>query len=160
MPGFMSHGFIPGSRAPLMMDVVAAAILLVLPLLALAIHLARHRRDYVRHKQVQLAVTTALAVVILGFEVEVRTHDWREAAAASPYYGSWLFPVFYVHLATAITATIAWVATVTMALKRFPRRPAPGPFSAAHRLMGRLAAALMGATAVTGWTFYYVAFLA
>ncbi len=160
MPGALSVGFIPGSRAPLMMDVVALAILLVLPLLAVSLHLVRHRRAYRRHKQFQVTISLALLVVVLLFEAAVRTHDWRAAAVASPYYESCLFPVFYVHLTTAISATVAWTAAVVLALRRFPSPPVPGPFSATHKIMGRLAAALMGATAVTGWTFYYLAFLA
>lgn len=154
------QGFIPGSRAPLMMDVVAAAILLVVPGLALSLWQVLKRRSYIRHQQIQVTLSAALGVVILLFEFEVRRHDWRPAASASPYYATWLFPIFWVHLTVAVGATVAWLLTLVTALRRFARPPRPGAFSAVHKRLGWAAAALMGATAVTGWTFYWVAFLA
>jgi hypothetical protein len=143
-----------------MMDVVALAILLVIPALAASVWLARVKRNYLRHKQVQLALSLALAVVLGLFEAEVRRHPWTDAAAASPFYATWLFPVFYVHLTVAVTTTALWVLALATALARIPKPPRPGPFSRVHRRLGQAAAIGLAATAVTGWTFFWVAFLA
>lgn len=151
---------IPGSRAPLMMDVVALAILLVVPLLTYSLWLAKHRRNYQRHKQMQVIISIALAVVIVAFEIEVRSRSWRQFAAASPYLTTWLDPIFYLHLCVAVATSIIWIVALVTALKRFPSPPRPGPFSASHKTLGGLAALGMYATTITGWTFYWVAFLA
>ncbi len=42
----------------------------------------------------------------------------------------------------------------------FPNPPVPGPHSPWHRRYARLAALDMICTAVTGWIFYYLAFVA
>ena len=65
-----------------------------------------------------------------------------------------------VHLSCAIPCLAVWAVLVLAALKKFPSPPAPGAHSAFHRRMGWLAAILMLLTAVTGWVFYYLAFVA
>ena len=49
---------------------------------------------------------------------------------------------------------------VTRALRNFASPPEPGAHSAWHRRFGRLAAYDLLATAVTGWIFYWLAFVA
>jgi uncharacterized membrane protein YozB (DUF420 family) len=156
----VSAGLIPGSRASLMLDVVALAMLLVLPALTANLHLARRRRRYDLHKRGQLALGLALLVVVLLFEIDVRLHDWTALAEPSPYYGTWLFPFLYMHIALASLTTALWITTTMHALRRFPAPPRPGPASSAHRRLGYATAACTYATAVTGWIFYWAAFLA
>lgn len=152
-------GFIPGSRASLTIDLLAASMLLVVPMLTTALVFARRRR-YLAHKRTQLALSTLLLVVIALFEIEVRRFGWIDLAAASPYYDSALRPVLAVHLTAAITTTLLWTVTLVLALRRFPSPPKPGPHSAQHRRLARCAALGMYLTSVTGWTFFWVAFVA
>jgi hypothetical protein len=54
---------------------------------------------------------------------------------------------------------VLWIAVVIQALRKFSRPPAPGPHSRWHSRYGTLAAIGMLLTAVTGWTFYWMAFV-
>jgi hypothetical protein len=48
---------------------------------------------------------------------------------------------------------------IIRALLNFPSPPHPGPHSRFHVRWARIAAIDMFITAVTGWTFYYLAFV-
>lgn len=144
-----------------MMDVVAASMLVVVPVLAVSL-LALHRKNYAIHKRLQLGLAGLLGVVIVLFEVEVRTVDWRPAARPSPFYDTLLFPVLYFHIFMSVTTTVLWVVTIFTALRGFrdPAGPRPGPESRRHRRLGPISAFFMFATAATGWTFFWLAFVA
>ncbi len=153
-------GFIPGSRASFMMDVVAAGMVAVVPLLAWSLYLVKARRAYASHGRLQMALGLGLLVVVVLFELEVRINGWREQAKPSPYYGTVLFPVLYVHLVFAVSATLSWAYTLVAAWRGFGRAMAPGAHSKVHRRVAPFAAGAMFFTAVTGWLFYYLAFVA
>lgn len=143
-----------------MFDVVSAAMLFIVPVLAYSVYLARFRRDYRRHKVIQLSLGLLLLVAVLLFEVDVRLHDWRQRTVDSPYYGPVLDRVLGVHLSFAVSTSVLWLVTIIGALRRFPAPPARGAYSSRHRRLGWLATLGMFATSVTGWTFYYMAFIA
>jgi uncharacterized membrane protein YozB (DUF420 family) len=65
-----------------------------------------------------------------------------------------------IHLFFAVTTTVLWLAVIVRALRKFPSPPAPCDHSASHMFWGRLAAIDMALTALTGWIFYYLAFVA
>lgn len=152
-------GFL-GTRGSLMLDVIVIAMALVLPILAWSIYLVRVRRDYNSHKWFQIVLGSVLLVAVLVFEIDIRMHGWRERAAASPYYESLVFPSFYVHLGCAIPALFLWIYVIVQALRRFDSPPLPSAHSPEHRLWGWAAAVAMTLTALTGWIFYYLAFVA
>jgi uncharacterized membrane protein YozB (DUF420 family) len=157
-------GFL-GTRASLMLDVVALAMLAVLPALAWSIYLVMFRRRYALHKRIQLALGIALLVTVALFEIDMRIGGWRHRAEASPYVShagslDWVSIVLAVHLCFAITAALLWIAVIVRALGSFPAPPAPSAHSAWHRRVGMMAAVDMVCTAVTGWVFYYLAFVA
>lgn len=154
-----------GTRASLMLDVVALAMLALLPVLAFSIYLVKARRRYAWHKRIQLALGAVLLVTVGLFEVDMRMHGWRDRAAASPYHGDdgatdWVTTALAVHLFFSITAAVLWVVVIARALANFPNPPEPGPHSASHRRFAWLAAIDMACTAVTGWIFYWLAFVA
>jgi hypothetical protein len=106
-----------------------------------------------------------LLVTVVLFEADMRVHGWRDRAAASPYNGhegaiDWVTTSLGVHLFFSITAALLWVVVIARALASFPSPPAPAPHSAWHRRYGWLAAIDMACTAVTGWIFYWLAFVA
>jgi hypothetical protein len=65
-----------------------------------------------------------------------------------------------IHLFFAVPTLLLWIVVVVRALKYFPCPPRPGAHSEAHKLMGWLATVGMVMTAVTGWGFYWLAFVA
>lgn len=154
------NGFL-GTRASIMLDVVFLAMFAVLPLLAWSIRLVKVHRRYALHKRVQLTVGIVLLVAVALFEIDLQlVTNWRERAALSPYYSTWVFPSLYVHLFFAVPTAFLWLVVVVRALRSFPSPPVPGPHSASHRFWAWLATWEMVGTAVTGWVFYYLSFVA
>jgi uncharacterized membrane protein YozB (DUF420 family) len=158
-----SSGLLP-TRASFMLDFVFLAMFAILPLLGLSLYLVRFRRRYQWHKRMQLALALVLFLAVLAFEIDMRFFtDWEALAAPSPYYapGTWN-PVWYsltIHLGFAIPTLILWVYVIGRAWKGFPVPAAPSAHSRAHIFWARLAALGMALTAVTGWIFYWLAFV-
>lgn len=159
------HGFIPGSRGSLMLDVVFLAMMLVVPVLLFSVYLAKYRRQYELHKRIQITLGTVLGLAVTAFELDMRfVTNWRELAEPSPYYdGTWSSLVglsLIVHLSFAIPTLLLWIVVIVQALRHFPSPPVPGAHSAWHRRWGMVSTVGMVLTAVTGWIFYWLAFMA
>ena len=60
----------------------------------------------------------------------------------------------------AVTTSLLWVWVIAQGLRRFPKPPVPNDYSASHKFWAWLAAIDMGFTALTGWIFYVLAFVA
>jgi putative membrane protein len=153
-------GFLPFSRASLMMDIVAISMLAVIPLLLFSSYSVRLRSKYVLHKQIQTVLGIALLVVVVLFEVDVRLNGWRHNAEVSPFYGTPLNIVLAIHVLFAVSTSLLWITTFFGALRNIPSPPEPSKFSPRHRRVARLAVKGMVATGITGWLFYCLAFVA
>ncbi|MHB0955133.1 MAG: DUF420 domain-containing protein [Pirellulaceae bacterium] len=159
-----SEGFL-GTRGSFMLDAVALAMVVLLPVLAVSLALARTGRHYALHKRIQIILTGVLAITVTLFEVDLRWFtDWRARASLSPYYDpqTWnlVSITLTIHLLFALPTALLWAAVVIQALRRFPVPPLPGPHSRTHRRSGWLAAGLLAMTVLTGWVFYWLAFVA
>ncbi|MEM6328829.1 MAG: DUF420 domain-containing protein [Planctomycetota bacterium] len=159
-------GFL-GTRASIMLDVVVVAMLLVVPAMAGAIALARYGKRYRLHGRVQLMLASLLLLAVAAFEVDMQLlTEWELRAEPSPYFDpadKWGCPVgvaLLVHLLFAVPTLGLWVFVIGGALWKFPRPAAPGKHSQHHKKWGRMAAVEMLMTAVTGWVFYVMAFVA
>jgi putative membrane protein len=153
------NGFL-GTRASIMLDIVFLAMFAVVPVMAWSINLAKHGK-FQLHKTVQLALGSVLLVAVLLFELDMRfVTDWAARAKPSPHFASLVYPSLYVHLFFAVPTAFIWIYVIVQALRKFPSPPRPNEYSAAHRRWGKLAAIEMFMTAVTGWIFYYLAFIA
>ena len=147
-----------------MLDLVFLAMFLVVPLLGWSILLAK-RGKYALHKRVQLTLAFVLLVAVTAFELEMRIVGWTERAEPSPYWTGpeWNDAIHYslgIHLFFAIPTAVLWLVVIVRALRQFPQPPEPGPHSSAHRFWAAWAAFEMLMTAVTGWVFYWLAFVA
>jgi putative membrane protein len=161
------NGFVPGSRGSLMLDVVFVAMFVVVPLLAVSIYFVKFRRQYGLHKRLQLVMAGVLLVAVTFFELDMQFFtNWEDRAEGSPYFdrdNKWGCPAgisLIVHLSFAVPTLVLWIAVVVQALRKFSQPPLPGPHSRWHARWGMLAAAGMALTAVTGWLFYWLAFMA
>ena len=114
------------------------------------------------HRNIQIITAIVLTVALIAFEVDVRfITNWRSLAEPSPYYATGLVDFWLtVHLIFAIPTPLVWGFVIGMALKHFKTGFQQGAYNRRHRISGRIAAALMFLTAITGWIFYYVAFVA
>lgn len=148
-----------------MIDLVFIAMIVIVPILWGSVWLAHKRSNYEQHKKTQLALAAILLVTVVAFEVEVRFSGWRHLAKPSPFWqdgavNDWIDYSLIIHLLFAIPTPILWGFIIFRASKGFPSPAEPSNHSAAHRFWGKLGAFGMTATAVTGWVFYYLAFVA
>lgn len=154
------NGFL-GTRASLMLDVVFLAMFVVVPVLGWSVYLARVRRKYQLHKQVQVTLGIVLLAAVTLFEVDMRINGWTQRTIESPYWATGMVRnALVVHLVFAVSTAVLWVVVIARALRNFPSPPQPGPHSAWHRRWGWAAAIDMGLTSLTGWIFYWLAFAA
>ncbi len=152
--------FIPGSRGTFMLDGVSIALAVVLPVLAFSIFQIKVRRNVAVHGWIQKLLGVLLLVTVILFEIDIRINGWVTQASASPYFATLVFPVLYVHLFFAVSTALLWTYTLTLALRRPPRLDGGDDLTKRHRLFGRLTALFTFTTAITGWTFYWLAFIA
>ncbi|MFT7640021.1 MAG: putative membrane protein [Pirellulaceae bacterium] len=162
LPGF--DGFL-GTRASLMMDVVALALVAILPILAYSIYLVKYRQKFELHKKIQVTLGLILLVAVALFELDIQLLSrWEERAAGSPYFsidnkfGDWVGISLIVHLLFAVPTAVLWIVVIVRALRNFPSPVVPGAHSQSHKFWGWAAALGMLGTAVTGWFFYYLGF--
>jgi uncharacterized membrane protein YozB (DUF420 family) len=158
------NGFL-GTRGSFMLDFVFLAMFAVIPVMAVSIALVRLRKNYLAHKRVQLVLAIVLLVSVLLFELDLRFFtDWEERADPSPYFtkGSWsaVWYALLVHLAFAVPTLFLWGYVVVGAIRNFASPTQPSAYSKQHRRIGWIAAWLMFGTGVTGWLFYWLAFVA
>lgn len=154
------NGFL-GTRASIMLDIVFLAMFLVIPAMAWGIALARFRKQFTLHKRVQLAVTVVLLLAVGAFEIDMQfVSGWRDRAAPSPYWSQGVMTSLYVHLVFAVSTFFLLLYVVIGALRNIPTPAAPSVYSRRHIFWGRLAAIDLTLTAVTGWVFYWLAFVA
>ncbi len=156
----LASGFLP-TRGSLVLDAIVCAMALVLVILGISVYLVRYRRLYRVHRMIQVTLCVLLAIAVTAFEVDVRFFtDWRAAASFSPFYeGGWVDRMLVVHLLFAVPTPLVWGFVIVQALRHFPNAQ-PGPYSFRHRRWGWIAVLMMTATAVTGWVFYWFAFVA
>jgi hypothetical protein len=176
------EGFL-GTRGSLMLDLVFLAMFAVLPVLCASIYMVKYHQMYALHKQIQLTLGVVLLAAVTLFEIDIRVNGWTERAEPSPYYAAiedaprplsilyldilgrsevpgWVFTSLGIHLFFAVTTTLLWIVVIVRALRNFPSPPVPGPHSRWHLRWAKVAALDMGLTAVTGWIFYWLAFVA
>lgn len=159
------YGFLPW-RGPFVLDVIVIAMVFVLIALAWSVFSVKYRRLYQRHKVTQLCLAGGLLILLICFEIDIQCFEnWRQLADLSPYYDAATRsgPVVYslwIHLFFATTTLALWLLITLRALKHFPNPPSPNQHSSFHARWGMIAAIDMALTAVTGWVFYFLAFVA
>ena len=155
----MLPGFLPFSRATIMLDVVAVAMVVVVAVLTWSIYLVKYKQKFVLHKRIQLALGWVLLAAVTLFELDMRISGWRHLAEASAYYDTLVFPMLYIHLVFSVSTALLWIYVLIGAVRNFDKIPSPNSYSPHHKRVAKLAALDMYATALTGWTFYVLAFV-
>jgi uncharacterized membrane protein YozB (DUF420 family) len=141
-------------------DVVNASFLIFTPVLLWSWSRAR-RGAYTSHRNAQVIIFVVLLVVVILFELELRSlggvfkavEQSRFAAAA------WLNGLIYFHTVCAVSTSLLWIALVVVSSLKFPRPPRPNAFSGWHILLGRAGMAGMLLSAVTGVILYFAGFV-
>lgn len=144
------NGFL-GTGAPLVVDVIVVALAAALPLLLASI-VAASRGHTRLHKTIQISLSVILALALIAFEIQISQAGWKEMAgfdARTSDDQHHLTIALGVHLIFAISTPPLWIAALAATNR-----------GRAHRVLGRLAAADLTMTAITGWYWYYTAFIA
>jgi hypothetical protein len=153
------EGFLPLSRANFFLDFIALAMAAVIPVMLISLFQVRKRKNYELHRRLQTILGVGLGLAILAFEIDMRVNGWRQYAEASPFYDTWVVPSLVFHLIFAIPTLFIWVYTIFMALRhRIPS--SHGKYRFQHKFYGRLSAYAMIGTTLTGWLFFWLAFVA
>ena len=153
------NGILP-TRASFMLDLVVIAMVLVVPLLAWSIHIVKKQRKYQLHKIIQLTLGAVLLVAVTAFEIDMRVNGWTQYAEASPHFDTLVYPILIIHLIIACSTAVLWIVVIVNAIRKFPSPIEPNAHSAGHKKLAGPAAWGMFLTAITGWIFYYIAFVA
>jgi len=153
-------GFL-GTRASLVLDLLVLGMLFVVVILSWSVYQVKVRRRYSLHKWTQVALGILVLMVVILFEIDIRMHGWemRAAGALGGRAPANVWYALYIHLVFAISAVILWPVTIFLALRNFTNPPHPGPHSRVHVPLARAAAVDMVMTAITGWIFYWLAFV-
>ncbi len=157
----LANGFLP-NRATWMLDFVALAMVGVLLALSFSIFQVHSRNNPKAHRTIQLGTAMVLLVALVAFEVDMQyLTDWRELAKPSPFYESGVVSiVLWIHLAFAIPTPFVWGGVIGFAVLRFRGGFQAGDFNKSHRTWGWIASLFMAMTSLTGWVFYWLAFVA
>ena len=161
----MSDGFL-GFRTSFMLDAVVCARVLVVPAIVTSLYLVKVRRNYLAHRNIQLALAAVLLVAVGAFEVDMQLVQggWENVVAKrvvplSPEQLASVQRILWIHLVFAVSSPVLWGVTITLALKRIPNPPAPCPHSHLHAKLGWASTLDLTLTSITGLWFYYVAFV-
>jgi putative membrane protein len=162
----MGSGFL-GNDASFMLDFVVVALIAVVPLIVWSLLEVKVRRNYLRHRNLQLLLGIVLLVTVAAFEIDMRMQGgWLQiinkdpaSPRRTPQEIETIRAFLYVHLIFAISTPVLWATTLILAFKRFASPPAPSAHSRLHSRLGWLSTADIVLTSVTGLAFYYVAFV-
>ncbi len=153
------QGFIPSSRGSFILDFIVLAMAAVLPVLFYSILQVKLKKNIPFHRTLQIALGIILGIAIIAFELDMRINGWRHLAEPSPYYSSLVIPALAIHLSFAIPTLLLWAFTIYSALKN-KIDTNDNKARSLHKKLGMFSAYYMLATTVTGWIFYYLAFIA
>jgi putative membrane protein len=152
-------GFLPLSRASFVLDFIALAMAAVIPVMLVSLYQVRQRKNYDVHRRLQVVLGIVLGLAILVFELDMRLNGWRQYAEPSPYYKTLVIPSLIFHLGFAIPTLFLWIFTLTMALKH-RIHVTSGKYRSQHKIFGWLSALAMIGTTLSGWLFFWLAFMA
>lgn len=146
-------------RAPIILTVLALSLFFVVPLMVWSIRQVRLGK-YLLHKRTQTGTSVALFILLIFFEMQIPGTDWMKHTATSSFSEDTIRNYLSVHKSIAISMTLLWTLTLSLALWRTPSSPRPSPHSRLHKILGISSAVMMIITAISGWIFYWMAFIA
>jgi len=160
----MKDGFL-GYQTSFMLDAVVVALVLVVPVLIFSLYSVKFKRQFLRHRNLQLALACALLAAVFAFEVDLHwvQGGWENVVKKGPTLSSeqakLVQRVLGIHLIFAVSTPFLWAITIYWALRRIPNPPSPSSHSRIHAVLGWASTLDLVLTSVTGLLFYYVAFI-
>ncbi|NRA39144.1 MAG: DUF420 domain-containing protein [Planctomycetes bacterium] len=142
-----------------MLDFVAVAMLIIMPVQAYSIYLVKKKRLFPLHRRIQIITSIVLFSAVIVFEVNMRLYGWKHMAEPSIYYDTLVYPSLYVHLFFSILTPFFWFTALIQGLRKFGRNPEPNDYSSRHKVWGWLAFSFLLCTTITGGVFYVLAYI-
>jgi len=161
------HGFL-GHDASFMLDFVVTALIVLVPIQLYSLYLVKFRRNFLWHRNLQVALGLTLLVAVTAFEVDMQLihGGWMNVVNKDPDVPrltsekiAHVQQVLRIHLLFAITTPLLWGITLFLALRNYRAPKFVGPHSRWHKPLGWLSVVDLVGTSVTGLWFYYVAFV-
>lgn len=148
-----------GQRGDGLIDIGIVSIVVVAPLLIWSWTLAR-RAALRLHKRTQLTLGAVLGVVVLLFELDLRSRGGIFAVVEGSAFAGTAVLNFWIwaHTIFAIGATLIWAALIVVSLLKFPPTPDPAAFPT-HRYFGRAGMIAMLGAGITAIPMYYYGFM-
>lgn len=146
-----------------MFDLLAITMFAIVAVMAFSVWLAKYKRLYDWHKRTQVTLGIVLLMLVIVFEINIRSASghWRDMAQESPFFEAGIVScALWLHLCFAIPTPLLWIYVIARALREFPKPAAPNEHSRQHIFWARLAAIGLLLTTLTGWLFYWLAFVA
>ena len=156
-------GFLPNVRdASVALDILVLWAGVLIVGLAWSLYAVRFQGRYRLHRLIQAGLTGVLAVALFLLELNLFLDlTWWDRALQSPYnQRGILVPFLWTHRGIASVSCLFWLWTLVTAFHGFESPPTPGAFSRDHKRLAWVATVSVFTTAVTGWMFYWMAFLA
>ncbi len=156
-------GFLPTSReATLVFDILWFWTGGLVTVLTWSLYVVRYKRGYSLHKTLQLYLTGALIVALFWHGINPWVDSsWLDRVLQSPYHQRGLLtPALVIHRVISYACCVLWLWTIVYALNGFESPPTPSKFSRDHIRLARLATGSVYGTALTGWIYYWMAFVA
>ena len=151
-----------------MLDFVVCALVLIVPILCYSIYIAKFKKQFGKHKTIQILLGIVLLVAVGLFEADIQYHGGSkqivnknpEAPRLDAAQMELVAKALYIHLVFAISTPILWIVTTIAALKKFPKPVQPNEHSKLHKTLGWASTIDLTLTSLTGLVFYYLAFVA
>lgn len=146
-----------------MLDFVVLAMVLVSVVLLVSIYLVRSKSLYQTHKTIQTLLAVVLLATIVAFEIDIQFVKpyWRDVAKASPFFESgWVDRSLWIHLMFAVPTPFFWAYLIVGSYRNMGATFENHSYRNRHRKLGWIGTILMLLTAITGWIFYWVSFVA
>jgi len=146
------EGFL-GTRADFIVDTVMITSAL-LPFLLFAAILFAKKEKYDLHKWSQITLFTAVNLLVIALETDIRFGGIDKVIEQSKYYGSETMTIiFLVHLFFAISSTLLWFWLIIISVRRYPVH-----FRFPHKRYGIITYIDIVLSVLTGWILYALAF--
>lgn len=160
----MKDGFL-GYKTSFMLDAVVVALVLVVPILLYSLYSVKIKRQYLKHRNLQMLLAVLLLAAVAAFEFDLHfvQGGWQNVVKKGPPVTEsqlvFIQKVLRIHLIFAASTPFLWAITIILALRSMPNPPTPSPHSRLHKFLGWTSTVDLVLTSITGLCFYYIAFV-
>ena len=135
------------------------SLLAVIPAIIVSMKQVK-RGEFTKHRNIQTALFLILTVVLILFELDLRSKGGVFEMTKGGRFGGTDFLKYsiYFHLMFSFSTAFLWILLIVSSWIKFARPPKPNSFSRFHRIFGKIAVVDLLMTAFTGIYIYVLGF--